>query len=169
MLVGVDHFVGCCSYWLMLICYIQYWSMKKNRGHEVAVKQIGQNYKKVRAEKNRQCWPAWDRCRSTWAGCGLWSRPSQRGESGEGVRKVQPLPSYLLNHFSLALVLSVLTPVRSVLNIDAPWQGLTMCAARYLLARLAGQGGRALDRERDHTWVGLQGKHLGDGIIMFIW
>ena len=148
---------------------LQYWSMKRNRDHEVAVKQIGQNYKNVRAEKKRQCWPDWDRCRSTWAGCGLWSRPSQRGESGEGVRKVQPLPSYLLNHFSLALVLSVLTPRRSVLNIDAPWQGLTMCAARYPLARLAGQGGRALDRERDHPWVGLQGKHLGDRIIMFIW
>ena len=168
MLVGVDHF---CRMVFILVDadVLQYWSMKRNRGHEDAVKQIGQNYKNVRTEKNRQCWPAWDRCRSTWAGCGLWSRPSQRGESGEGVRKVQPLPSYLLNHFFLALVLSVLTPRRSVLNIDAPWQGLTMCAARYLLARLAGQGGRALDRERDHTWVGLQGKHLGDRIIMFIW
>ena len=146
---------------------LQYWSMKRNRDHAVVVKQIVQNYKNVRAEK---CWPAWDRCRSTWAGCGLWNQPSQRGGWGEGDRKVQPLPSYLLNHFSLALVLSVLTPRRSVLNIDAPWQGLTMCAARYLLARLvAGQGGRALDRERDHTWVGLQGKHLGDRIIMFIW
>ena len=148
---------------------LQYWSMKRNRDHAVVVKQIVQNYKNVRAEKNRQCWPAWDRCRSTWAGCGLWNQPSQRGGWGEGGRKVQPLPFYLLNHFSLALVLSVLTPRRSVLNIDAPWQGLTMCAARYLLARLAGQGGRALDRERDHTWVGLQGKHLSDPIIMFIW
>ena len=54
MLVGVDHFVGWCSYWLMLICY-NIMSMKRNIDHEVAVKQIGQNHENIRAEKKRQC------------------------------------------------------------------------------------------------------------------